>query len=223
MVSKAANRPAPLTESARAALLPRLKTITGLRKAALGCQACPLWRNATQTVFGEGDVADGLVLVGEQPGDKEDQEGHPFVGPAGRILREALAEAEIDPDSAYITNAVKHFKFEPRGKRRIHQKPNTTEVRACYPWLKRELDLIKPKVVVLMGATAVVSVLGKARPIGKSRGAPIALEGGVTAFVTVHPSSLLRIPDHDDKERAYRDFVKDFRLVAQHVQRKKAV
>src|SRR4051812_45021377 len=217
-----ATKASPLTDSARAALLPRLKTVTGLRKAALGCRACPLWRNATQTVFGEGEDDARLVLVGEQPGDKEDQEGLPFVGPAGRILRQALAEAEIDPDSAYITNAVKHFKFEPRGKRRIHSKPNTAEIRACYPWLKRELEIVKPNVLVLMGATAVVSVLGKPRPIGKSRGTPLPLEAGMTAFITVHPSSLLRIPDREDKAQAYRDFVRDFRLVAERLKQRKA-
>jgi len=215
-------RPAALTDAARAKLLPQIETLDKLREAAAGCRACPLWKNATQTVFGEGPDDARLVLVGEKPGDREDIEGHPFVGPAGKLLHQALADAGIDPDSAYITNAVKHFKFEPRGKRRIHQKPNTTEVRACYPWLQRELDLLKPNVVVLMGATAVLSVMGKAQTIGKSRGRAFPLPGGARAFITVHPSSLLRIPDRDDRHQAYADFVRDFRQVQAEMKAKKA-
>jgi uracil-DNA glycosylase family protein len=203
--------PAPLTAEDRAALLPRLRSLSALRAAAAGCRACPLWKGATQTVFGEGPAKAKIVLVGEQPGDKEDQEGHPFVGPAGGILRKALGEAGIDPDKVYITNAVKHFKFERRGKRRLHEKPNGGEVRACQPWFKRELELIKPKVVVLLGATAGLSVLGKVTPIGKNRGKVIPLAEGGDAFVTVHPSYLLRIPDAQSKAQAYRDFVRDLK------------
>ncbi|MHB1205899.1 MAG: UdgX family uracil-DNA binding protein [Rhodospirillaceae bacterium] len=205
---------APLTAEDRAELLPRLKSLSALRAAAAGCRACPLWKNATQTVFGAGSVRAEMVLVGEQPGDKEDQEGHPFVGPAGGILRKALHEAGIDPAEVYITNAVKHFKFERRGKRRIHEKPNGGEVRACQPWFKREMELIEPKVVVLLGATAGLSVLGKTTPIAKNRGKAIPLAEGGDAFVTVHPSYLLRIPDKESKAQAYRDFVRDLKRAA---------
>jgi DNA polymerase len=208
---------APLTEQARAELLPRLKTVAAARTASRGCRACPLWKNATQTVFGEGADTAKLMFVGEQPGDQEDLAGKPFVGPAGKILHRALAEAGIDADEVFITNAVKHFKHEPRGKKRIHQKPNTTEVRACYPWLKRERELVKPNVLVLLGATAVLSVLGKAMPIGKNRGKPFPIDDGGSAFVTVHPSYLLRIPDRADKEKAYQDFVADLKNIRAHL------
>lgn len=204
---------ADVTAEIRAEKLPRLKSLESVRRLAVGCRACPLWRHATQTVFGEGADHAQLMLVGEQPGDKEDLEGEPFVGPAGKLLRQALGEAGIDMEDVYITNAVKHFKFEPRGKRRLHKKPNTTEVRACYPWLKREMDLVQPKLVVLMGATAALSVFGKATGVGKSRGRVITTPEGLHAVVTVHPSSLLRIPDAAEKEKAYHDFVKDFRFI----------
>lgn len=207
---------------ARDKKLPRLKTVEAARKAAKACRACPLWKHATQTVFGEGVEHASVMLVGEQPGDKEDLEGAPFVGPAGRILRQALGEAGVDMDDVYITNAVKHFKFEPRGKRRLHKKPNTAEVRACYPWLKREMELVQPKLVVLMGATAALSVLGKATGVGRSRGRVMTTPEGLQAVVTVHPSSLLRIPDAADKEKAYRDFVKDFRFIKAQIRGGKA-
>jgi DNA polymerase len=213
----------PLTAAARATLLPQFTKIEAVRRAAAGCRACALWKNATQTVFGEGPPDAPLMLVGEQPGDQEDVHGRPVVGPAGQMLRRAMAEAEIDPNAAYITNAVKHFKFEPRGKKRIHSKPRTTEVRACYPWLGKERELIAPDVTVLMGATAVVSVLGKAVSIKSLRGKPVPLPDGKVAFVTVHPSSLLRIPDRDARHQAFRDFVKDFTLVREHMKTRKRV
>src|SRR5205085_884376 len=150
--------------------------LTNLRAEAADCRACPLWRNATQTVFGEGPARARLMLVGEQPGDKEDLAGKPFVGPAGQMLDRALAEAGIDREKVYVTNAVKHFKFVPRGKIRLHQKPSTPEIRACRPWYERELAAVQPELVVAMGATAAQSVLGKITPVNKSRGKPITLD-----------------------------------------------
>jgi DNA polymerase len=203
----------PLTREKRDALLPDLDSISEERAAAAVCRACPLWRNATQTVFGEGRERAKVVIVGEQPGDKEDLAGKPFVGPAGGILRQAMEEAGLDIGAAYVTNAVKHFKFERRGKRRIHSKPNTAEVKACYPWLKRELELIQPKFVLVLGATALTAVLGRAGTITKLRGKPIPLYSGAQAIVTVHPSSLLRIPDKEAKAAAYKAFVKDLKFL----------
>jgi DNA polymerase len=203
--------PKGLSAQERAALLPRLRSISGLRAAAAACRACPLWRNATQTVFGEGPAKARMVLMGEQPGDKEDLEGRPFVGPAGGLLRKAMAEAGLDPAEVYITNAVKHFKFQRRGKRRMHDKPNAGEVAACKPWFQRELELIKPKVVVAMGATAGLSLFGKTTAIGKNRGKAIPLAEGGEAFVTVHPTYLQRIPDRESKDQAYRDFDADLK------------
>lgn len=202
-----------LTREARDALLPDLDSIPEERAAALRCRACPLWRNATQTVFGDGPTRAKIVIVGEQPGDKEDLAGKPFVGPAGAMLRTAMEEAGLDIDTAYVTNAVKHFKFEARGKRRIHAKPGATEIKACYPWLKKELELIQPKLVLVLGATALTAVLGKAGTIAKLRGRAIALESGATAVVTTHPSALLRIPDKLAKAAAYRAFVKDLKVL----------
>ena len=174
----------------------------------------PLWKDATQTVSGEGPQNAQVMLVGEQPGDKEDLAGKPFVGPAGQMLDRALEEAGIDRSKVYVTNAVKHFKFVPRGKIRLHQKPNTMEIRACRPWYERERAAIKPVLVVAMGATAAQSVFGKTTPINKSRGRPIDLDDGTKAVVTVHPSYLLRLPDADAKAREYRRFVEDLKMVA---------
>jgi DNA polymerase len=185
-----------------------------LREQAAECRACPLWKDATQTVFGEGPPRARIMLVGEQPGDKEDLAGQPFVGPAGQMLDRALKEAGIDRSKIYVTNAVKHFKFVPRGKIRLHQKPNTPEIRACRPWYEGELAAIKPDLVVAMGATAAQSVLGKITPINKNRGRLIELEHGIRALVTVHPSYLLRLPDEDAKAREYERFVDDLRIAA---------
>src|SRR3954449_3349952 len=193
---------------------PTSSSLKILREQATGCRACPLWKNATQTVFGEGPQHAQIVLVGEQPGDKEDIAGKPFVGPAGLMLDRALQEAGIDRKKAYVTNAVKHFKFLPRGKIRLHQKPNTTEIKACRQWYERELASIKPAVVVAMGATAAQSVFGKITPINKNRGRLIDLENGSKALVTVHPSYLLRLPDAEAKAREYGRFVEDLRIVA---------
>jgi probable DNA metabolism protein len=185
-----------------------------LREEAAGCRACPLWKDATQTVFGEGPQHAQVMLVGEQPGDKEDLAGKPFVGPAGQMLDRALEEAGIDRRKVYVTNAVKHFKFVPRGKIRLHQKPNTSEIKACRQWYERELASIKPVLVVAMGATAAQSVFGKITPINKNRGRPIDLDDGIKALVTVHPSYLLRLPDADAKAREYQHFVDDLKMAA---------
>jgi probable DNA metabolism protein len=185
-----------------------------LRTEAADCRACHLYKHATQTVFGEGPQAAQIVLVGEQPGDKEDLAGKPFVGPAGLMLDRALEQAGVDRKKVYITNAVKHFKFVPRGKIRLHQKPNTPEIKACRQWYERELASIKPDLVVAMGATAAQCVFGKMTPIGKNRGRLLDLGEGAKALVTVHPSYLLRQPDADAKAREYARFVDDLKIAA---------
>jgi DNA polymerase len=186
-----------------------------LREEATHCRACPLWKNATQTVFGEGPQHAQIVLVGEQPGDKEDLAGKPFVGPAGLMLDRALKEAGIDRKKVYVTNAVKHFKFVPRGKIRLHQKPTTPEIRACRQWYERELASLRPGLVVAMGATAAQCVFGKMTPINKNRGRLIDLQDGMRALVTVHPSYLLRLPDPEAKAREYARFIEDLKIAAQ--------
>jgi uracil-DNA glycosylase family protein len=190
---------------------PSLKT---LHEEASHCRACHLWKNATQTVFGEGPQSAQIMLVGEQPGDKEDLAGKPFVGPAGQVLDRALEQAGIEREKVYVTNAVKHFKFVPRGKIRLHQKPNTSEIKACRPWYERELAAIKPELVVAMGATAAQCVFGKITPINKNRGRLIDLTDGIKALVTVHPSYLLRLPDPDAKAQEYAHFVDDLKMAA---------
>jgi DNA polymerase len=193
---------------------PLVATLSGLREAENACRRCPLYRYATQAVPGEGSRRAPLMLVGEQPGDKEDLAGKPFVGPAGRLLDRALAEAGIARKTAFVTNAVKHFKFEPRGKRRLHKRPNAGEIERCKWWLDQERSIVKPKVVVALGATAVRSLFGRPLAVGKLRGEQHELEDGTAAFVTVHPSALLRIQDDADMEREYRRFVADLRLAA---------
>jgi probable DNA metabolism protein len=190
-------------------------SIEALRDEAAGCRACHLWKDATQTVFGEGPQQARVMLVGEQPGDKEDLAGKPFVGPAGQMLDRALKEAGLDRNKVYVTNAVKHFKFVPRGKIRLHQKPNTPEIKACRQWYERELASIKPDLVVAMGATAAQSVFGKITPINKNRGRLIDLDDGTKTLVTVHPSYLLRLPDEDARAREYDRFVDDLKIAAQ--------
>ena len=192
-------------------------SLQSLRKEADDCRACPLWKNATQTVFGEGPLHAQAMLVGEQPGDKEDLAGKPFVGPAGRLLDRALEEAGVDRRKVYVTNAVKHFKFVPRGKIRLHQKPTTPEIKACRQWYERELATIKPALVVAMGATAAQCVLGKITPINKNRGHLIERDGGMKVLITVHPSYLLRMPDPEAKVMEYRRFVEDLGLVAHYL------
>jgi len=187
-------------------------SLRDLREEAATCRTCPLWKNATQTVFGEGPAHAEAVLVGEQPGDKEDLSGKPFVGPAGQMLDRALEDAGIERKKVYVTNAVKHFKFVPRGKIRLHQKPTTPEIRACRQWYERELASIKPTLVVAMGATAAQSVLGKITPINRNRGRLINLDDGMKALVTVHPSYLLRLPDAQSRTREYERFVDDLKI-----------
>jgi uracil-DNA glycosylase len=181
------------------------------REAAKTCTRCDLWKLGTQTVFGEGSASSELVFVGEQPGDKEDLEGRPFVGPAGQLLDDALEQAGIDRGTAYVTNAVKHFKWEPRGKRRIHQKPNAAEVAACRVWLDAELTLIKPRVLVCLGATAAQALLGRQFRVSKQRGVPVDSDLAPVVMATVHPSSILR---SDDRDAEMELFVEDLRQVA---------
>jgi uracil-DNA glycosylase len=187
----------------------RLAEIAG---GAAQCNRCDLYRRATQTVFGEGPVPAAMMLVGEQPGDQEDKQGVPFVGPAGRVLDDALAAAGIDRGTVYVTNAVKHFKWEARGKRRIHKRPNATEIEACSLWLREEIAHVRPAVVVAMGATAVRAALGKARAIASLRGQVLESAFGPPVVVTVHPSAIVRVPDRDDRRAALQGFVDDLRL-----------
>ena len=198
-----------------APLVPERPTLPALREAAAGCTACDLWKSGTQTVFGEGAPESDVVFVGEQPGDQEDLAGRPFVGPAGRVLDEAMVEAGIDRTKAYVTNAVKHFKWEPRGKRRIHQKPSSAEMAACKPWLEAELAVVKPRVLVCLGATAAQSLLGRNFRVTKQRGVPIPSPLAPHVVATVHPSSILRAPDEEARREAMSDFVKDLRTVAE--------
>ena len=187
-------------------------SLKAAREAAATCTNCHLYANATQTVFGEGSPKAEIVLVGEQPGDQEDLAGRPFVGPAGRLLDQALEQAGIDRKLAYVTNVVKHFKWQPRGKRRIHQKPNSAEVAACRPWLDAELSLVKPKVLVCLGATAAQALLGRQFRVSKDRGVPVASDLAPVVMATVHPSSILR---SDDRETEMAMFVEDLRRVAE--------
>jgi uracil-DNA glycosylase len=194
-----------------APLVPDRPTLKNLKEAAAGCRACDLWKTGTQTVFGEGSTKAEIMLVGEQPGDQEDLAGKPFVGPAGRLLDKALEEAGIDRTLAYVTNVVKHFKWQPRGKRRIHQKPNAAEVAACRPWLEAELDVVKPKVLVCLGATAAQALLGRQFRVSQQRGVAVESELAPVVMATVHPSAILR---SDDREAEMALFVEDLRRVA---------
>jgi DNA polymerase len=188
-------------------------TLEALREEAAACSRCPLHERATQTVFGEGPVDAGIMFVGEQPGDQEDLAGRPFIGPAGTVFDEAIAQAGIDRSRLYVTNAVKHFKYEPRGKRRIHQKPNLGEVQHCRWWLKLELDLIRPRLVVAMGATAFYALTGEKQKLADVRGRAIAMQEGRSLFVTVHPSYLLRIPDEERKAQELARFRQEMSLI----------
>jgi uracil-DNA glycosylase len=188
-----------------------------LREEARGCRRCDLWRNATQTVFGEGLPGAELMLVGEQPGDQEDVTGRPFVGPAGRLLREALAEAGFDVSRVYVTNAVKHFKWTPRGKRRIHEKPNLAEIAACHVWLASEIAAVHPRAIVALGATAARALFGKTTAIGPNRGRLLESELAPIVSLTVHPSSILRSPDDVSRRQAREQFIADLRGIAKHL------
>jgi DNA polymerase len=204
--------PAQAPETA-APLVPSRGGVKGLREAAAGCRACPLWRTGTQTVFGAGPARAEVMLIGEQPGDREDRDGKPFVGPAGGLLDKALAEAGIEPRRTYKTNVVKHFKWKPRGKRRIHQTPSKLEVDACRPWLDAELERVRPNVVAILGATAAKSLLGSGFRVTKQRGELLEVEFAPVAVATFHPSAILRADD-EDRAEAFADLVADLRVVS---------
>jgi len=191
-----------------------IKSLTGLRSAEENCTRCPLYKHATQVVPGEGPTRARIMVVGEQPGDQEDRQGKPFVGPAGGVLAKALAQAGIERKAVFVTNAVKHFKFEPRGKRRLHKRPNAYEIDRCHVWLELERMLVRPDIVVALGATAVRSVSGRPLAINKIRGRLITLPDGGRMLATIHPSYILRIEDDADKRRQYRQFVADLRVCA---------
>jgi DNA polymerase len=196
-------------ESWQPAPVPPTSSLNEVRQASRECTACHLYKHATQTVFGEGPKGAPIMLVGEQPGDYEDIAGRPFVGPAGKIMDRALEEVGIDRSHAYVTNAVKHFKWEPRGKRRIHQKPNSREIAACRPWLEAELRLVKPKLLVCLGATAAQAIFGPSFRVTRERGKVLSSKFAPRVLTTVHPSSLLRQPDEESREREYKQFVAD--------------
>src|SRR3954454_10662058 len=200
--------------SSAADFLPPNRTLEALAAAASGCRGCELYKDATQTVFGQGRASARLMLVGEQPGDKEDKEGEPFVGPAGRLLDRALEEAGIDRSEAYVTNAVKHFKWRPRGNRRLHQTPRAGEIEACRPWLEAEVQAVEPEALLAMGATAARSLFGTKVKVTKDRGRPLESPLAPVAAVTIHPSAILRLRDHDEREAEFADFVADLEGVA---------
>jgi uracil-DNA glycosylase len=197
-----------------AAPVPETRNLPKLREVAAGCKACDLWKTGTQTVFGEGSESAQIVFVGEQPGDREDLAGKPFIGPAGRVFDEGLAAAGIDRRLTYVTNAVKHFKWEARGKRRIHQKPNAAELAACRPWLDAELEAVSPKVLVVLGATAAQALLGRQFRVTKERGGPVESNLAPHVVATVHPSSILRQRTNEERAAAMKDFVSDLEAVA---------
>jgi len=193
---------------------PARMTWRACREASLRCQGCDLWKNGTQTVFGEGPMGADLFFVGEQPGLEEDKAGRPFVGPAGRVLDEAMAAAGLDRDKAYVTNVVKHFKWEPRGKRKLHKKPGGREIAACLPWLEKEIELVKPDVLVPMGATAAKALLGSAFRVSVERGHDVPSRWAAHTVATVHPSSILRQATSEDRARELARFTEDLRVVA---------
>jgi DNA polymerase len=201
-------------EGTAAALVPDHATLPSLRAASAGCRACPLWERATRTVFGEGPALAEVMVVGEQPGNEEDLSGRPFVGPAGRLLDRALAAAGIDRRAVYVTNSVKHFKWEPRGKRRIHQKPSAGEVRACRPWLDAEIRVVRPRAIVCLGATAAQALLGRTFRVTEHRGELLASTLAPLVMATVHPSSILRAPDETARRTELERFVEDLAALA---------
>jgi uracil-DNA glycosylase len=202
------------TETTSAAeFVPASRSLAKLRNAAMGCRGCPLWKDATQTVFGAGPRKAELMLVGEQPGDREDLVGEPFVGPAGSILARALEAAEIDPDEIYLTNAVKHFKWQARGKRRLHQTPRAGEVQACKPWLEAELAAVDPTALLALGATAAKALFGPSVRVTRDRGRLLESPLAPVAALTLHPSAILRLRDRDEREEALAGLVEDLRLV----------
>jgi len=205
-----------------AELIPDHPTLSSLRDTAKNCQACDLYKRGTQTVFGEGSRKARLMFVGEQPGDAEDLAGHPFVGPAGKLLDRALADAGIDRSTVYVTNVVKHFKWEPRGKRRIHKKPNAGEIAACRPWLDTEIAVVKPRAIVCLGATAAQSLLGRQFKVTAHRGEFVASTLAPIMLATVHPSSILRAPDDETRRSEMKRFTDDLRKVARALRKSEA-
>ena len=206
--------PSKTEEYARPARPPESSSLSTVRKASKRCTACHLYKHATQTVFGQGPATARIMLIGEQPGDYEDVAGKPFVGPAGKIMDRALEDAGIDRKQVYVTNAVKHFKWEPRGKRRLHKKPNSREIAACRPWLETELRLVRPKLVVAMGSTAAQTILGASFRVTRERGKVLSSKFAPQVLATVHPSSLLRQPDEESRYREYKKFVSDLKVAA---------
>lgn len=200
-------------------LVPEGASVEELREAAAGCRACDLWRTGTQTVFGEGREGATVMLVGEQPGDREDREGRPFVGPAGKLLQRAMEEAGLEPEDTYVTNVVKHFKWALRGKRRIHKRPNAEEIRSCRPWLQAEISRVRPAIVVCLGATAARSVVGGGSSVQRLRGKVLGWDAGPPVLVTVHPSSILRATDDEDRRVSTREFVADLATARAYVER----
>jgi DNA polymerase len=203
--------------SSAAEFVPASRSLATLRSAAAGCHGCPLWQDATQTVFGAGYKKATLMLVGEQPGDREDIEGEPFVGPAGRVLARALEEAEIERTEVYLTNAVKHFKWRARGKRRLHQTPRAGEVEACKPWLEAELDAVRPGALLALGATAAKALYGPSVRVTRDRGKSIESSLAPIAALTIHPSAILRLHDHEEREDALGGLIEDLRHVAREM------
>lgn len=197
--------------------IPEGASLRKLREASQACRGCDLWENATQTVFGDGPVPAGLMLVGEQPGDREDREGSPFVGPAGRVLDEALESVGLNRDEVYVSNVVKHFKWTPKGKRRIHQKPNSAEITACVPWLREELARVQPTVLVCLGATAAQALLGRTFKVTQQRGKPVDSDLAPCVMATVHPSSILRSRDDESRRLEMKAFVSDLEAAAARV------
>jgi uracil-DNA glycosylase family protein len=209
----------PATQETSAAdFLPANRTLQSLREAAQSCRGCDLYQNATQTVFGEGPGKASLVLIGEQPGDQEDRQGHPFVGPAGRLLDKALAEADIPREAVYVTNAVKHFRWIWRGKKRLHQKPAIRQVMACKPWLEAELEMLQPKVLVCLGGTAAQAILGRTVLITKERGKFLNTSWGLPTFITIHPSAIYRHREKEEQDKEYRRFASEMKEVQRKLQ-----
>ncbi|MFN7139259.1 MAG: UdgX family uracil-DNA binding protein [Limisphaerales bacterium] len=220
-VEKATPRVRGIPGETAAQFIPLHPTIGKLQQAAAGCTACPLWKSGTQTVFGEGSRQAKVVLVGEQPGNDEDLAGKPFVGPAGKLLDKALEQAGIDRSEVYVTNVVKHFKWEPKGKRRIHKKPNAREIAACRPWLEAELEVLKPKVLICLGATAAQALLGKEFRVSTQRGEFVPSNLAEHVMATVHPSSILRSPDESTRHQEMARFIEDLRKAAELIVRRR--
>jgi DNA polymerase len=217
-VSVGAKRSAPRSAAER---IPARPSLQNVREAAADCRACDLWKRGTQTVFGEGNRKARIMLVGEQPGDQEDLAGHPFVGPAGKVLDRALEEAGIDRTQIYLTNVVKHFKWEPRGKRRIHKKPNATEIAACRPWLDTEIALVRPRAIVALGATAAQALLGRAFKVSEHRGKFVPSPLAPVVMATVHPSSILRAPDDATRREERKKLAAEFARLARRLERER--